>query len=184
MKSFEYIHGIFAGYIQMFFMSFSQCYFSGFSLVWYHEKFINKAMKPLYTMNNRAKTMVKVWCWFLMFLFYDDENPMNQTAQVQGEFRRFPWHYKTLRVMKNVWFPRELGIINVHGNVLSNFMDFSLHCNDPWKSMLIRWKSFHLERREVCSPWMKIYNYCKFILRTLLVCIFKQGMHPSFELFL
>lgn len=25
-----------------------------------------------------------------MFLFYDDENPMNQTAQVQGKFRRFP----------------------------------------------------------------------------------------------
>ena len=112
MKSFEYIHGIFAGYIQMFFMSFSQCYFSGFSLVCYHEKFINKVMKPPHTMNNRAKTMVKVWCWFLMFLFYDDENPMNQTAQVQGEFRRFPWHYKTLRVMKNVWFPPELGIIN------------------------------------------------------------------------
>ena len=41
-------------------------------------------------MNNRAKTMVKVWCWFLMFLFHDDENPMNQTAQVQGEFRPFP----------------------------------------------------------------------------------------------
>ena len=46
----------------MFFMSFSQCYFSGFSLVCYHEKFINKVMKPPHTMNNRAKTMVKVWC--------------------------------------------------------------------------------------------------------------------------
>jgi len=25
-----------------------------------------------------------------MFLFYDDENPMNQTAQFQGKCRRFP----------------------------------------------------------------------------------------------
>ena len=25
-----------------------------------------------------------------MFWFYDDENPMNQTAQVQGKFRLFP----------------------------------------------------------------------------------------------
>ena len=35
--------------IQKFFMSFSLFYFSGFSLVWHHEKFINRAMKmPLY----------------------------------------------------------------------------------------------------------------------------------------
>ena len=25
------------------------------------------------------------------------------------------------------------------------------------------------------APWMKIYNYYKFIWKTLLVCIFKQG---------
>ena len=25
-----------------------------------------------------------------MSFFYDDENPMNQTAKVQGKFRRFP----------------------------------------------------------------------------------------------
>ena len=97
--------------IQMFFMSFSQCYFSGFPLVWYHEKFIKKAMKPPYTMNTRAKTMVKVWCWILMFLFYDDENPIIKQHKFKENVVGFPWHYKKLRVMKNVCFPPELGII-------------------------------------------------------------------------
>ena len=45
--------------IQMFFMLFSGFYFSGFSRVWYHEKFINEATKtPLYhemTLHNPLK---------------------------------------------------------------------------------------------------------------------------------
>lgn len=69
-------------------------------------------MKPPYTMNTRAKTMVKVWCRFLMFLFYDDENPIIKQHEFKENVVGFPWHYKKLRVMKNVWFPPELGIIN------------------------------------------------------------------------
>ena len=56
--------------------------------------------------------MVKVWCRFLMFLFYDDENPIIKQHEFKENVVGFPWHYKKLRVMKNVWLPPELGIIN------------------------------------------------------------------------
>lgn len=134
----------------MLFMSFSQCYFCGFPLVWYHEQFINKAMKPPYTMNTRAKTMVKVWCRFLMFLFYDDENPIIKQHEFKENVVGFPCSItRNSESWKTCGFPLNLELLN--GNVLSKFMDFSLHCNGPWKSMLIRRQSFHLERGEACT---------------------------------
>ena len=47
-------------------------------------------MKPPYTMNTRAKTMVKVSCWFLMFLFYDDENPIIKQHKFKENDVGFP----------------------------------------------------------------------------------------------
>ena len=56
--------------------------------------------------------MVKVWCWFLIFLFYDDENPMNSTTQVQGKFRRFPMTLQETQGHEKRMVPPELEIIN------------------------------------------------------------------------
>ena len=138
--------------IQMFFMSFSRCYFSGFSLVWYHEKFINKAMKtPLYHEITVQKPWLKFGVDFKFFCFMMMKILWIQQHKFKKNFVGFPWRYKKLRVMKNVWFPLNSKLLMVHGNVVSKFMDFSLRCNDPWTFMLIRWKSFYQERGEACT---------------------------------
>ena len=46
-----------------------------------------------------------------MFLFYDDENTIIKQHKFKENVVGFPWHYKKLRVMKNVCFAPELGII-------------------------------------------------------------------------
>ena len=141
MKSFEYIHGIFTG-----------CYFSGFSLVWYHEEFIDKAMKtPLcheITVQKPWLSLVLIFNVFVLWWWKSYESNSKSS-------RKISWVSHGITRNSGSWktsgFPLNLELLMVHGNILSKFMDFSLHCNDRWKSKLIRWKSFHLERGEACT---------------------------------
>ena len=95
-------------------------------------------------------------------------------------FIGFPWHYTKFN----------LELLMANENVLSKFMDVSLHCNDPWNFMLTSWKSFHLERggggggrRGKHAPWMKIYNYYKFILKHTPFLTRLNRVHRSFDFY-